>query len=313
MKETKSIVDLYKEVLSGERGRFPDDTWMYKENAIPVVKYLIEERLKWNEEEVYTKLDKNVFTEAKLYGMLLTCFNGSTYAALEAAYPGVYVPWRLKSKLRGYWNQQTASDATKWLVEHKLKWSKREVLKNISHDTFVDNGLGGMLDMCFGGSPYKALEVVYPGMYKPWEFAYVPKGYWTKENGIKATKWLVEEKLQWSRERICKEMTRRVFSENGLRGMVSVCFNNSTYAALEAAYPGEYKPWELKQTPNKFWNEDTAVDATRWLIEEKLGWTVEYAREHITLDTFLAYGLGGMLSSCHGYNPHKALDATYPK
>ena len=45
-------------------------------------------------------------------------------------------------------------------------------------------------------SPFKAIDASYPDKYYPWEFNKTSNGYGTKENGIKAKKWLLSEKLK---------------------------------------------------------------------------------------------------------------------
>ena len=37
-------------------------------------------------------------------------------------------------------------------------------------------------------------------------------------------------------------------------------------------YPNKFKPWELKSAPNNYWNNETTLEAIKWMIEEKLKW-----------------------------------------
>lgn len=247
---TKGIVEIYKEILKGDRRKFPNGTWKRPdalENSKKCVKYLIEEIYKFSDDEIKEKTTTKFFDENKLCGMLDCCFKGSPFDAINTAYPGRFKPWEFKMQVpRNYWNKNTAIEATKWLVEYKLKLTDENLKEKLSVKLFEENNLLGMLDICFNFSPFKAIEAAYPGKFKPWEFNRCPSFYWTKENGIKATKWLIEEKLKWSYNDIKEKLTNYIFITNGLSGMLQVCFSNSSFEAINATYPGKFKKEDFK-------------------------------------------------------------------
>ncbi len=89
--KVKSAVEIYNEVLSGKRGRFPNNFWNYDytfnySNTKEVIIYMIENILFWNEDDVREKLCQKTFRENGLWGMLQIVFNGSTKIAIENAY-----------------------------------------------------------------------------------------------------------------------------------------------------------------------------------------------------------------------------------
>ncbi len=127
----------------------------------------------------------------------------------------------------------------KYLIDEILKWNHEEVCKNITRKTFHDYALGGMLSHYFNDSPYAALDVAYPGEYKPWELAACPRNFWNKDNAILAVRWLYDKKLKWSLEQICSMTNVRLFKENGLDGMLRICFKDSPTLAILNAYPDE--------------------------------------------------------------------------
>lgn len=130
--------------------------------------------------------------------------------------------------------------ATKWLIEEKLKLSDEELKEQLSLKLFEENGLGGMLQSCFSRNTYKAINSVYENKYKEWEFNMVSNGFWdNKENGVKATKWLIEEKLKLSEKELKEQLSAKLFIENGLSGMLQVCFNGSPYKAIKSVYSSE--------------------------------------------------------------------------
>ena len=243
--EQKGIKEYYLCDVLQYGKRFPMGTWIYFDvvdyNAAAIVtKAMIEDVLKWSEEDVVKKLGTKTFKDNGLKGMLTNVFDGSSYAAINNAYPGKYKPWQFEHVTRSYWTKERAVEATIWLIEEKLKWSEEELLKKLSTKTFYDNGLRGMLNAVFVNSPYAAIDNAYPGKYKPWQFANVPLSYWTKETAAEATKWFIEEKLKWSEEDVVKKLSQKIFYDNGLRGMLARVFDGSPYAAINNAYPGKY-------------------------------------------------------------------------
>ncbi len=88
---------------------------------------------------------------------------------------------------------------TKYMIEEVLKWNIHEICSELTKQTFIENKLGGMLDILFNNSIYEALDNAYPnkfpiGMIKNANTI----NYWRKENeGIKHAKkalsWVVED------------------------------------------------------------------------------------------------------------------------
>lgn len=100
MEQMKSI-EIYELVLSGKLKRFPKDFFSCQgivniENVcIPIIQYLIEEKLKWNNRDICNKLTRKIFRKYKLGGMLTHIFNDSPYAAINTAYPDRFKEWEL--------------------------------------------------------------------------------------------------------------------------------------------------------------------------------------------------------------------------
>ena len=263
------ISKYYLEEVLAKGKNFPSGTWSGDkkyENAKNVTKTLIEVVLKWTYEDIKNKLTLNTFKKYSVLGMMVKVFNSSPYLAIENAYPGKFKQWELLCASNSFWNLNTAKKATIWLVEEKLNWSDEDVKKKISARIFKENSLGGMLTNLFNGSPYLAIENVYPGKFKQWELPYVPHSFWNMETAKEATIWLIEEKLKWSDEDIRKKLSQNIFKINSLDGMLTNLFNGSPYLAIENAYPGKFKALEFKNLPKPFWNLKTSKGAIIWLI-----------------------------------------------
>lgn len=223
-----------------ELGKVPTKYWTL-DIGIKATKWLIEEKLKWQENDIKEKISHKVFFENGLGGMLRQLFNSSPYDAINATYPNKFKPWELGTVPRSYWTVQTGREATQWFIEEKLKWTDEEVKMYMSLDIFMVNGLRGMLERVYNASFFNAIDSAYPNKFNYWEFSKCPRNYWTLETGIKATKWLIEEKLKWSKEDINNKISLNVFNKHGLNGMLQMCFDNSASKALNAAYPDIFK------------------------------------------------------------------------
>ena len=250
-------VDVYKMVLKGNVIKtFPRGFWQQpeaKQNAAKCTRYLIEKLLNYNDEDIKNKLSVIVFKSNKLGGMINMCFDNSPYNAINNAYPNRFKEWEFGTVPRGYWNdKENAIKCVKWLIEEKLKLDDEEIKEKLSNNLFRDNNLSSMLLYCFNGSIYEAINTVYPNKFKEWGFKYTPMGFWdNKENGIKAARWLIEEKLKLDDEELKEQLSANLFIKNGLNGMLQYCFNSSPYEVIDMLYPNKFKEWEFKYVPRK--------------------------------------------------------------
>ena len=293
-------IEIFQKVLSGEIKRFPQNFWSCVDSdhyAPKIVRYLIEEILHWNSEDVKKKLRKKTFYKYKLSGMICAKYRSSPYLVISHAYPErEYKPWDFVNSPNSYWQgeegRQHGIEAIRWLFEEKLEWTEEEIKKN-GQSVFAENDLIGMIRIAFDSNMFEAINAAYPGRFKPWEIGlHVPNSYWTKEKGIQAVKWLIEEKLQWNEEEVKQNLTKSIFKEHGLYGMIQRCFESSPYQALNETYPGRYKPWSFARPPMGYWTEETCFEAFRWLVEEVKGYkTIEEVKENMTMKDLQDHGM----------------------
>lgn len=236
-----TAVEVYKLVLKGELKKFPDGFWQLPEapeNAIAVTRYMFEEVLSWTEGDIIQNLRWKTFVENKLNGMLNILCGGSAFKALDAVYPTQYHEWELVNTPRGYWTKETKIKVGKWFIEEKLKWDRQTIVDRFSTQTFRENDMMSMYLHCFNGNPFKLLEAIYPGEYQPWELTQIAKGYWTRKTAIKATRWLVEEKLKLNpvADNLLS-IDYETFMEYGLGTPLHYYYSKNPKRALTAAYP----------------------------------------------------------------------------
>ena len=218
--------------------------------------------------------------------------------------------WEKTIKLpNGYWeNEDHIREALQWLFEVKLKILTTNTI--ISVKDFKDNRLYGLLLNIFNGSPYKAINYMYPNKFKIWEKCNVPDNYWEDDNNIKeALKWLFEEKLDIFHNNII--LTSNTFKDNRLGGLLYCVFFNSPYDALNYIYPGKFKIWEKCNIPKRYWeNEEHVKEALQWLFEEKLN--IFEDDTTITTKDFKKYHLSGLLVNRFKGSIYKTIDYMYP-
>lgn len=231
-------------VLSKEIKKFPNEFWKGEDSiarGIACMKYIMEDVLKLNNENCISHINKSFFAKNKLTGMLYYVFDDSPYKALNAVYPGRYMPWEMNMTPSGYWNDiDNAIKSIKWLIEEKLHLSEDEIKKVYSKKIYRENRLEGMLQTCFQGSPYLAINTAYPCKYKEWEFSLCPREFWCRETAITAVKWLIEDILNYSHDDICKNITISFFKKHGIFGAL-YAMKWGPYDAINAAYPNQFK------------------------------------------------------------------------
>ena len=306
-------VDIYKLVLERKIKIFPMGFWTKPEaleNSAKCVKYLLEEKLGFCEQDIKENFSLKLIKENKLAGMLICCFNGVVYDAIDNAYPNKFKPWEFKKLEMGKWTEKNSKEATKWLIEEKLKLTDEEIKNKLSFKIFKENGLGTMLDITYKSNPYNAINSVYPNKFKPWELKYTSS--WDNNNGIEAVRWLIEEKLKLNDEELKNELSQKLFKDNGLSGMLQQCFNNSPYEAINSVYPNKFRQWEFKNTSMNYWTKEKGIEATKWLIEEKLKLCEVDIKEQLSANLFSDNGLGGMLRTCFNNSPYDAINSAYP-
>ena len=139
-----------------------------------------------------------------------------------------------------------------------------------------------------------------------------PHGTWNcdekYENAKNVTKALIEKVLKWSDDDIKEKLSANTFRKYSLTGMFIILFNASPYLAIDNAYPGKFKQWDLPSVSKKFWNMETAREATIWLIEEKLKWSDEDVKEKLTLNTFKENSLKSMLNYLFNIDSHQPVE-----
>jgi hypothetical protein len=272
-------------------------------------------------------LDYATFARWGLDGMLDVVYGHSLYAALADVVPDLQ-PWHMAEVPVGYWQgamgHEHARAATRWLLAQRRLCDQvpEQIAVALTQDHFNQAGLGGMLQVVYGGSAYAALADVLPEL-APWQMRQVPAGYWQGTAGREwaqaATRWLLEHRGLTALEpdQIAARLTHADFAAAGLGGMLRQVYKGSPYAALAALFP-MLRPWQMGTTPMRYWQgaagREHARAAARWLLEQ-LGLLDTAPMEIaalVDLTVFAQARLGGMVQVVYGNSPYAALVDLFP-
>ncbi|MEI4616949.1 MULTISPECIES: DUF4046 domain-containing protein [Bacillus cereus group] len=274
------IEEIYQEILDGKRSIFPRHTWSEdgnRELAKRVTKYLIENVLEWEGEEIKQQWCKKLIKKYKLGGVLGIVYQASPYTMLNDLYPRRFKEWEFQqsSVPANFWTKEKGLEVLRWTIEEKEKLTTEQLLQVYSKKWLIKNQLERPFRVHWGSSPYAMLNDLYPKRFKEWELKEVPLNFWTKEKGLEALRWTVEEKEKLTKEQLLQVYGKRWLNENGLSTPLRKHWNSSPYTMLNGLYPGRFKEWELKEVPLNFWTKEKGLEALRWTVEEKEKLTLE--------------------------------------
>lgn len=126
------ILDIYKLLLEKRITRFPTGIWEQPEaieDSLKCTKYLLEEILNWNIEDIKSKIRMSVFTKYKLAGMMQKLYRNSPYEVLSKLYPNQFMPWKLHEAPTKIWHdKENRIKAMNWLINEKLKFDRNDIL-----------------------------------------------------------------------------------------------------------------------------------------------------------------------------------------
>ena len=306
-KEIDRDFSTYCKAVEEKAARLPNRFWETPwalALAKRVTKYMLEDvwEVKGTKER-YEHLTREHLQEAKMDTMNLRLFKRSKYRLLLNAYPETKVE-ELDRVPHHYWQEgENLKNRLRQCIETYIGTNHDEIVKKFN-SKFVQDKCSSIYLVEY--TVPELLEVAYPGEFQPWEGT-VSNKYWKKkENVIKAVKWLVEEKLGNSRERVKEEFSLRLIRETGTIGMLRYKDKGvmNIHELIELAYPGQYYPWELKKVESGFWKkEENIIKAIMYLYEEVFDNNLDVLLNNITLRLLKNLGLTGLYKKCGGTMP----------
>ena len=164
-----SAVELYEIILPYQIKKFPAYFWKNEfspDYTKEIGLYIIDKHFDNDDMKILKSFSNSFINKVKLH-TVLKLFEGRTYNHIDFLFPGRFKPWQFKSCPNSFWNNETAIEATKWLIETQLDWNEAEVKQQLSYKIFTENKLSGMLAIVYENSVSTALNTAYPNVYKP--------------------------------------------------------------------------------------------------------------------------------------------------
>ena len=230
-------LEVYSLVVSGDLKKFPNG-YITKESMKEILRQVILEKLHMSREEICHTISYPYLRKYKLGGTR-RAFNSSIFSLITYCFPEFDINyWELNKVENGFWEkEENRKDFMTWLAE-----KEGICLDSIPDLTKIDAKLiqkyGGSKAIKYGGGVYELIKLVAEVDVKEWQVIKMP--VWTEEKVRNAVKWLVEERLKWTKEQVVDGISATVFYDNDLGGMLKRYCNHSPLRALQIAYPGEY-------------------------------------------------------------------------
>lgn len=241
-------IDVYNAVVKGELKKFPNN-YMTKQIAKILVKHVVIEQLNFTREDICKKLNYGVLSDYHLGGVR-RLFDDCLYSMINYVFKDKnIVEWELNKVAPKFWEiEENRVRFVLWIAKkEKLDITKITDARKINATMIENNGGSKMLKNSDG--LHSVIIKASGNMHKEWQFIKINS--WTDEKVIEAVKWLIEEKLKWTREDVCENLTAETFYDNDLGGLLSKTCSNSPIIALEKAYIGQYKKEDLKRGEKK--------------------------------------------------------------
>ncbi|WP_242268959.1 DUF4046 domain-containing protein [Bacillus cereus group sp. BfR-BA-01352] len=309
-----TIEEIYQEILDGRRKSFPPGTWSEDVDGQlkkRIIRYLIEDILKWSDEDIKEKWNQNFIKKLKLTSVM-QIYRSSPYEMLNAAYPNRFEPWELKHAPRRFWTYEKSLEVLKKIIEEKERLTDSQLLEKYDLNWLMKNKLGKVCSTYFNDSPYQMLNATYPNRFKEWELKCVPNNFWTYEKGLMALRWWIEEKEKLTTKCLLDVYSREWLRERHLGTPLLKYWDSNVYQMLNAAYPNQFREWELKRVSKKFWNDkEKSLKIFKQIIKEK-GMSQEDIKKHYSLKWIINNGLRTPLMRFWSDSPYKLLNEAYP-
>ncbi len=213
--------------------------------------------------------------------------------------------------LRKFPNNYLSKEVIKEIVRHvflkELKLKRADIIL-LDHDFFMEHSMGGFRKF-FDMKDYYVIKYCFPEMdIKAWELRKVEPKFWEdKENQKEFILWVMEkEKINpYSKEDLRGFTARTIIKHGGSRILKS---EDDIYTIIAPVIEYRFKEWEIMKV--RVWKKEKIIAAVKWLVEEKMHYTLEQACT-LKVSDFKNYNLDGMLQKGCNHSILNALNLTY--
>ncbi|MBB3109112.1 hypothetical protein FHS18_001164 [Paenibacillus phyllosphaerae] len=228
---------------------------------------------------------------------------------------------------RGTWNPynsgyDNANRCIRYLFEEHLQFSKEQVLEQSNASFFSKWKLRGMLDL-FDGSTHKPIISAFPEWeIKPWHFKNTSKGTWNRDTIREYVNEVLFSNGVENKEQLLLKLNKAFLKQTGLDKIQLAFRKLKLHETMGRQQAGIYEffhyccpDWQLKVWELEFvdrWYDEDAIEALKWLIEDRLGWSPDYAITNLKKQHFRDHGLYGLLVRRFNDSIKNAVKFAYP-
>ncbi|MBL3887882.1 DUF4046 domain-containing protein [Bacillus cereus] len=242
----KMIDDVYpNRFKEWEFGMTPLNFWN-KEKALEILRWIIEQQEQLSDEDLLKIYNKKWIEKNKLAAPLMMYWNGSPYAMINDLYPNRFKEWELTMTPNKFWTKEKALEVLKWTIEEKESLSIEELLESYNIRWLNENNLASACQIFWNNSPYAMINDLYPNKFKEWEFKVTPARFWTKQRGLEALRWTIEEKEKLTVEQLLSVYSQKWLIKQKLWTPLKNYWNGSPYAMINDLYPNRFERNMLK-------------------------------------------------------------------
>ena len=210
-----------------------------------------------------------------------------------------------------YLDKESCILLVRTLFIDELQLSREKILK--TNLRFLSKYQLGGVRIHLGCKMYDILTKCFPELdIKCWELSNVYPNFWkNKKNRTDFIKWVAKkENLDLYNIEDIKKLSIKTINKYG--GSIPIKEAGGLFALIYPAIPKKLniKEWQVMKVG--IWNKEKAINAIKWLIEEKLNWSDKQVYENLSASIFYQNNLGGLLSKfCH-HSPLEAINLAYP-
>jgi hypothetical protein len=229
----EQVIDIYQDVLEKKRKRFPNYFFVGNEGKKYMrymTCYLLEQRLSIPIHEIPLQVTAGTLWSNRLKPPAML-YEWNYYEVIDNAYPGRFKAWQFQQVPDKYWDgeegKKRAIEAVKYVIEEKLKIPLKEIPIQVNIHFFSQHSLRGVFSL-FGQSPFQVVEAVYPGVFKPWQFAHVPMNCWKNEEYVREAMvdFLFRQLHFSSYEEVFLKLKGSHFTDFQLTGLFQMAFDS---------------------------------------------------------------------------------------
>lgn len=207
-------------------------------------------------------------------------------------------------------DQEICKILVRELVLNELKLTREEIL-DVDQKLFMKYKLGGVRKF-FKQKLYIMLQYCFPELeIHSWELKKNTPGLW---QNIEVRNDFVRTIAQRENIDLTKKEDISRFSANMIRkygGSKALKAAGGLFELISPVISPDIKEWEVFKVSK--WDEEKAITAVKWLIEDVLQWSHDEVYENISTRIFYKNNLGGLLSKFCQNSTLVAVNLAYPR